>query len=640
MHTENYLGRVLDRRYRIVEAIGAGGIAQVFRAEHVGTGRPLAVKIPKPEFRTNVEFIRRFQREAWLTTKLAHDNVVEVLDVQTEDACYIVMELLGGSDLETYLRRSGPLPWAQVRTIMLQICSALQYAHDLGVVHRDLKPANCFRLEPSGRIKVLDFGIARPLSPEDYDDKITKTGVLVGTLGYMAPEQFLGEFDTRSDIYGAGVIMFELLTGRRPFCSRGKELMQQVMDSPPPSLAAVRPDLDCPASVDAVVSRVLAKRPDARYASMEELAQAIAGCDAAPPTADDCDTSAVTLAFSRKSPPRRTLVGMPLLGERALAPRHAPAALVTPRPPPEPPAAPPPEPAPSEPVAQNEVTSPEPPATNDTTEHATGAVPGHPVAGAASASDAAEARASTHDPSGPASTLTMVRRRLGLGALLGLSGALAGAVVLLFRFIPLFGGESSPAPAAVTPTDPPSKPRERVSARVADPGRPANGPSEPPPGPPTTSLPAPVALDRPPAATSPLGSSTSEEPSSTAADATRSATPLPPSDDPGHPPAAAATNKRAPMKPSPEVERRRRHKTAENAIERVLHREQVGSSVSRLHVTARFSAEGEMLELDLHDGLPRGPERDRVEASLRKLRLTVGTDALTFNHTYDFPLPK
>lgn len=277
MAAEDYVGRVLDRRYRILEYIGSGGMSLLFRAVHVGTGRTLAVKVLRPDFQNNLDFVRRFQREAWLTAKLQHESVVDILDVQTEGDCYLVMEYLIGVDLRVHLRQVGRLSWPRVREIMLQVCGALDCAHANGVVHRDLKPANIFQVEDSGRIKVLDFGIAKPLSPLLYHGgRITVTGALFGTPEYMAPEQFCGQADQQSDIYSAGVLMFELLTGRRPFRAKGAELLHQVVNQAPPSFASVTGIHDWPAGLERVVQRALAKLPDGRYPSMGAFAEAIA----------------------------------------------------------------------------------------------------------------------------------------------------------------------------------------------------------------------------------------------------------------------------------------------------------------------------------------------------------------------------
>ena len=281
MTPEQYVGRVLDRRYHILEFIATGGMAWLFRAVHVGTGRALAVKILTERARNDSDLVRRFQREARLTARLKHENIVDIFDVQTDDDCYLVMELLDGVDLRVYLRQAGRLPWAQVRAIMLQVCAALQFAHEHGVVHRDLKPANCFRIDPSGWIKVLDLGIAKPMSPlVDAAGRITLTGGLAGTPAYMAPEQFCGHADARTDIFSAGVLMFELLTGRRPFCGKDANLLREIVNLPMPALASVADDLDCPLGIDAVVGGALAKLPEERYFSMRAFAGAIEAIDA------------------------------------------------------------------------------------------------------------------------------------------------------------------------------------------------------------------------------------------------------------------------------------------------------------------------------------------------------------------------
>lgn len=210
---ENYIGRLLDNRYEIIEVIGTGGMAVVYRALDHRLNRAVAVKILKDEFSRNEEFRRRFHAESQAVAMLSHPNIVSVYDVShSESADYIVMELIEGISLRQYLEKKGNLNWRETLHFSMQITKALEHAHSRGIVHRDIKPHNIMILK-DGSIKVADFGIARIGSAKN-----TLTREALGSVHYISPEQAKGaHVDNRSDLYSLGVVMYEMLTGRPPY---------------------------------------------------------------------------------------------------------------------------------------------------------------------------------------------------------------------------------------------------------------------------------------------------------------------------------------------------------------------------------------------------------------------------------------
>ncbi len=270
-------------QYTLKRKLGEGGMGEVFLAEHRLLKRPCAVKFVRPELAAHPATAARFGREVQAVTGLTHVNTVRVYDYGRADdgSFYYVMEYLDGPTLEALVRDHGPLPPGRVVYLLRQVCGALAEAHAAGLVHRDLKPGNIIAAELGGQrdvAKLLDFGLVQDLSA-DADDRLTRTGTVLGTPAYMSPEQAAGEsaLDARSDIYGLGAVAFFALTGRPPF--PGKTVGQVLAahrSEPPPPLTDFQPD--APADLAAVVARCLAKDSNDRFQSAAELDLALAQC--------------------------------------------------------------------------------------------------------------------------------------------------------------------------------------------------------------------------------------------------------------------------------------------------------------------------------------------------------------------------
>jgi hypothetical protein len=257
-------------RFVITGRIGRGGMGMVYRGYDEALDRDVAVKTLTVEGNLDEETRKRFEIEAKAAAKLQHPNIVTVFELGEERGMpYIAMELLPGWDLEGLLRSKETLLLPEKLDIITQVCRGLQYAHEHHVVHRDIKPSN-IRLLDDGSVKIMDFGIAKLANTH-----VTRTGMMVGTVHYMCPEAIQGQqVDGRSDVFAVGVILYELLAGRRPFEGEGAtEVLFKIVQAPMPALPDIGP---LTADLQAIVSRALAKKPDDRYASAARLADDLA----------------------------------------------------------------------------------------------------------------------------------------------------------------------------------------------------------------------------------------------------------------------------------------------------------------------------------------------------------------------------
>jgi len=272
-------GRTIGQ-YRVTGALGEGGMGVVYAAEHVLLGRPAAVKLLLPELSSKQEIVQRFFNEARAATAIRHPGIVEIYDFgwTPEGSAFIVMELLQGETLRAR-RGAAQLPWNAALAITRQIAGALGAAHAKGIVHRDLKPDNIFLVSdpevPGGeRIKLLDFGIAK-LADSSSGHNMTRTGAVIGTPTYMAPEQCRGvAIDSRADLYSLGCILFELCSGQPPFVGEGEgDVLAAHIHVPAPSLVSRVAGL--PTEVDRLAHRLLAKPPAERVQTAEEVIRLI-----------------------------------------------------------------------------------------------------------------------------------------------------------------------------------------------------------------------------------------------------------------------------------------------------------------------------------------------------------------------------
>ena len=268
---DRFVGRVIGQTYRVERLIGEGGVGVVFEVLHLLKDQRYALKLLSPDSAVRSDSVERFWREAEVTRSLIHPHVVECVDFNcTEDgAPYLVMELLEGEDLQQRLDRSRRLPPGGAVRILDQATSALEYAHDRGVVHRDLKPSNIFLRRPDDHVKIVDFGLSKVRA---VPSELTKSHVILGTPHYMAPEQLMtaSEVTERSDIYSMGAILYEMLAGAPPFHDDDLlKVVELLINAPPPPFHTL--NVEVPRPVEAVVQRALSKRPEDRYASMREL---------------------------------------------------------------------------------------------------------------------------------------------------------------------------------------------------------------------------------------------------------------------------------------------------------------------------------------------------------------------------------
>jgi eukaryotic-like serine/threonine-protein kinase len=261
------IGKRVSGRYKIIDMIGGGGMANVYLAHDMILDRDVAVKMLRLDFANDEEFIRRFHREAQSATSLVHPNIVNIYDVDEEkDLYYIVMEYVEGQTLKQYIQQNSPVAVENTLDIMKQLTSAISHAHQNNIIHRDIKPQNIL-IDPMGNVKITDFGIAMALSATS----ITQTNSVLGSVHYLSPEQARGGMaNKKSDIYSLGIVMFELLTGRLPFSGESAvSIALKHLQSETPSVRRWNPLI--PQSVENIVLKATAKDPFHRYNSVEEM---------------------------------------------------------------------------------------------------------------------------------------------------------------------------------------------------------------------------------------------------------------------------------------------------------------------------------------------------------------------------------
>lgn len=265
---DQYIGRLLDGRYEILEVIGTGGMAVVYKARCHRLNRLVAIKILKDEFAGDEEFRRRFHAEGEAVAMLSHPNIVQVYDVSTsDDANYIVMELIDGISLKQYMEKKGILNWKETLHFAMQIAKALEHAHSRGIVHRDIKPHNVMVLK-NGSVKVMDFGIARVMNKSN-----TLTKEALGSVHYISPEQAKGgHTDNRSDLYSLSVVMYEMMAGRPPYDGESAvSVAIQHINGGAPMPSVYNPNI--PAGLEQIIMKGMSLEPRDRYDSATEMLQ-------------------------------------------------------------------------------------------------------------------------------------------------------------------------------------------------------------------------------------------------------------------------------------------------------------------------------------------------------------------------------
>ena len=281
---DSLLGHTLNDKYRVMTEIGAGAMGTVYLGEHIGLKKKVALKVLHPDMRVTEETLQRFQREGIAAGKFSHPHLIQIFDFDQADGdtFYLAMEYVEGSNLKVFLRRKKRLPVAVALRLARQLLSVLAEAHRHGIVHRDLKPDNIMVEAGSRgelRLKVLDFGLSKLLdAPTDESALRTEAGRIMGTPLYMSPEQCAGEeADERSDIYAAGLILYEMVAGIRPFREESTtDLLIKRATSEAPSISVDHPEVEIPEELDLAIARALARRREDRFQSAEDMLEALA----------------------------------------------------------------------------------------------------------------------------------------------------------------------------------------------------------------------------------------------------------------------------------------------------------------------------------------------------------------------------
>ena len=332
------VGSIIGERYHVLKKLGEGGMGQVYLAEHVKMGRKSAVKVMNPGMVHDADAISRFNREAANASRINHPNVAGIYDFgETSDGLiYLAMEFIEGESLTSLVEKSGALPPNRAADIAKQAADGLQVAHDMGIVHRDLKPDNIMiakNRDGSDCVKVVDFGIAKAAGAENQ--KVTKTGLVVGTPEYMSPEQLAGDkLDGRSDVYSLALVAFNMFTGKLPFDGESaQESMIMRLTDEPKSLAMMKPDTSWSPDVQAVMAKALQRRSADRYQKATDFGNALSDAVARMPKAAAAGATQMIGANDGATamiaaPPKTRLDSSPALPPAAAAP--APVYTATP----------------------------------------------------------------------------------------------------------------------------------------------------------------------------------------------------------------------------------------------------------------------------------------------------------------------
>ncbi|MFO0659083.1 MAG: serine/threonine-protein kinase [Polyangiaceae bacterium] len=305
---DTLIGATLGDSYRIVRAIGEGGMGRVYEARHVRLpNRRYAVKVLHAEYSRQNETVMRFQREAEAASGIGHSNVITVFDVSTtpDGRPYMVCELLEGEDFGAHLERVGRCDVTTTIRIVRPVCRALAAAHAKGVIHRDMKPENVFLSGPieAPSVKLLDFGISKVAEPQTGGGAtLTKTGIVMGTPAYMAPEQAMGlKVDPRADVYAVGAILYRALTGRRPFLATDvMTMLTAVMTEEPERPRSI--DATIPEGLELVIQRAMAKEPADRFPTMDALDAALAPFDTVSTLTPTSPTTMASETIAERAP--------------------------------------------------------------------------------------------------------------------------------------------------------------------------------------------------------------------------------------------------------------------------------------------------------------------------------------------------
>jgi eukaryotic-like serine/threonine-protein kinase len=286
-HRLTTLGRAASEarhlgNYRIKRRLSTGGMGEVYLAEHRWSNRRYAIKLIRPEIAVNPTNRSRFAREIQAMARLTHWNTIEIVDYgySPDGTFYFVMEYVDGLNLGELVQQYGPLNPGRVVYLLRQVCAGLAEAHGMGLIHRDIKPGNIMLTRQAGLadvLKILDFGLVQHLGPADGDDRLTQPGLVMGTPGYMSPEQATGVADVRSDIYSLGAVGYFLLTGQTPFGSGGMQRIPSALLQEPTPLRDLRPEI--PADLADVIQKCLRRNPEERFADIQAVDGALANCD-------------------------------------------------------------------------------------------------------------------------------------------------------------------------------------------------------------------------------------------------------------------------------------------------------------------------------------------------------------------------